>query len=62
MFIAASLMLKLFGGMYLFASYSCRRGFVVGVIRHVNLWNVLLTATDASMMLSQIFSCSLSSK
>ena len=60
MFIAASLMLKLFGGMYLFSASA--DGFVVGVIRHVNLWNVLLTATDASMMLSQIFSCSLSSK
>ena len=53
MFIAGSLMLKLFGGMYLFASSA--PGFMVGVMKHVNLWNVLLTATDASMMLSEFF-------
>jgi len=45
MFIAGSLMLKLFGGMYLFASSA--PGFMVGVMKHVNLWNVLLTATEA---------------
>eukprot|EP00435_Cladocopium_sp_Y103_P072440 s157_g40.t1 len=45
--IATSLILKLFGGMYLFSDCVNCNGFAVGVLKHVNLWNVIFSLTEA---------------
>jgi len=43
-FVGISLFLKLGGGVMLFSS--TKGGFIAGVLKHLNLWTILLTATE----------------
>jgi hypothetical protein len=51
--IAGSLILKLFGGMYLFSA-NCS-AFAVGVLKHVNLWNVIFSLTVSRRSKAMLF-------